>query len=57
MTFQYDENKSKKNFLKHGIDFETAKLLWNDINAVIINAKTVDEPRKVIIAQYQEKMR
>lgn len=30
MTFEYDENKSKSNKLKYGVDFEEAKELWDD---------------------------
>ena len=30
MNFEYDENKSKSNKLKHGIDFEEAQKLWDD---------------------------
>jgi len=40
--FEYDQNKSKINFSKHGIDFETAQLLWQD-------AKSTDEPRSLMI--------
>jgi uncharacterized DUF497 family protein len=36
MGFEYDENKSKSNLIKHGIDFETAKQLWNDSGAVLL---------------------
>jgi len=32
--FEYDENKSIKNKLKHGIDFEEAKALWENENAL-----------------------
>ncbi len=28
--FEYDENKSQSNFIKHGIDFVTAQQLWDD---------------------------
>ena len=30
MKFEFDENKSKSNKIKHGIDFEEAKKLWKD---------------------------
>ena len=35
--FEFDENKSKINKQKHGIDFEEAKFLWNDDKMVEIN--------------------
>jgi hypothetical protein len=30
MEFEYDPQKSEANFIKHGIDFEEAKYLWDD---------------------------
>jgi len=27
-TFEWDENKNAGNIAKHGIDFDTAKLIW-----------------------------
>lgn len=32
MKFEYDPNKSQINKAEHGIDFETAKELWTDID-------------------------
>ncbi len=37
MLFEYDENKSIKNKLKHGIDFEEAKALWENENALLLH--------------------
>ena len=31
MQFEYDKNKSISNKSKHGINFEEAKSLWNDV--------------------------
>jgi uncharacterized DUF497 family protein len=45
MHFEYDENKSQKNLLKHGIDFVAAQALWNDAGLVMMPAKNTDEPR------------
>jgi uncharacterized DUF497 family protein len=53
--FEYDPNKSQINFDKHSIDFEEAKLLWNDPDLVEIPASTSDEPRFVIIAFHNGK--
>ena len=47
--FEYDDKKSKANFKKHGIDFETAQLLWNDTFFLEIPAKTLNEPRFIVI--------
>ena len=54
-TFEYDLKKSQINLDKHGIDFEEAKLLWNDPELVEIPANTSDEPRFVIIAFHNGK--
>ncbi len=36
MEFEYDEDKSKKNKGKHGIFFEEAEALWNDLDLIEI---------------------
>lgn len=30
MNFEYDQRKSKSNKKKHGIDFDEARVLWDD---------------------------
>ena len=52
--FEFDENKSKINKNKHGVDFETAIKLWDDPNSVEIPARWVDESRYVLIAVLDE---
>mgnify|MGYP006307879065 FL=1 len=49
MGFEFDEQKSAANKEKHGIDFVEAQLLWFDSRLVEIPARTVDEPRFLII--------
>ena len=49
MGFEFDEEKSAANKEKHGIDFVEAQLLWFDSRLVEIPARTVDEPRFLII--------
>ncbi|MBW6469080.1 MAG: BrnT family toxin [Coriobacteriia bacterium] len=49
MEFEFDEAKSKANAAKHGIDFIAAQELWLDELLIEIPAKTVDEPRSLII--------
>jgi uncharacterized protein len=34
VEFEFDPKKSQANKAKHGIDFEAAKELWNDPNAI-----------------------
>lgn len=50
MVFDYDPAKSDLNKNKHGIDFEEAKFLWNDISRIEIDARTQGEFRKLLIA-------
>ncbi len=49
MEFEFDAQKSKENKKKHGIDFITAQVLWEDPNLIEIPAKTSDEPRFLVI--------
>ena len=49
--FSFDKNKSKSNLKKHGIDFIEAQKLWDDPNLLEIPARTVDEPRFLIIGK------
>jgi uncharacterized DUF497 family protein len=53
--FEYDTVKSQANLVKHGIDFDAAKELWADINLLEIPAKTVDEPRSLVIGKIGNK--
>ena len=54
--FEFDVNKSKSNLVKHGIDFETASRLWTDPQRIEIPARTVDEPRLMLIAKFEDKV-
>ena len=51
MSFEYDEAKSRANQQKHGIDFERAQTLWEDPDLIEIPARTVDEPRVLVVAK------
>ena len=52
--FEFDESKSKSNKDKHGIDVETAIQLWNDPNRLEIPARSMDEPRFIMIAKFED---
>ncbi len=54
LTFEYDDTKSHKNLSKHGIDFDAAQALWSDPGLLEIPAKTVDEPRFIVMALLQK---
>ncbi|MBN1278973.1 MAG: BrnT family toxin [Chlorobiaceae bacterium] len=51
MKFEFDPEKSRQNKEKHGIDFLEAQLLWKDEALVEIPAKTIDEPRFIVIGR------
>jgi len=54
-SFEFDERKSRSNLVKHGIDFIEAQLLWEDPALLEIPAKTVDEPRFLVIGKMKER--
>lgn len=56
MIFEYNPNKSDVNKQKHGIDFEEAKSLWLDPRRIEIDARTVGEPRKLLIATLENEI-
>ena len=49
LEFEFDEEKSLANKEKHGIDFVEAQFLWLDSMLVEIPARTVDEPRYLVV--------
>lgn len=55
MLFEYDSAKSQSNKVKHGIDFEEAKLLWSDPLRVEIKASSTTEPRFMVIGKIRDK--
>lgn len=54
-NFEYDDKKSQANLNKHGIDFNSAQALWDDPYLIEIPAKTLDEPRFLVIGRIGEK--
>jgi uncharacterized DUF497 family protein len=53
--FEFDESKSQSNLDKHGIDFVEAQRLWDDSNLLEVPARTVDEPRYLLIGTIEAK--
>jgi Uncharacterized protein conserved in bacteria len=53
--FEFDAQKSRINLEKHGIDFVQAQELWSDPYLLEIPAKTVDEPRIMVIGRIRGK--
>lgn len=55
MEFEFDEQKSASNKVKHGIDFIEAQELWLDADRVEIAARTIEEPRFLVIGLINRK--
>ncbi len=56
LSFEYDENKSKQNLTKHGIDFDVAQLLWDDPGMLEIpSKKTTTETKFLVIGTINQK--
>jgi hypothetical protein len=55
-NFEFDQVKNSINEKKHSINFTEAQELWKDVFRVIIPAKTRDEERHIIIAEFKQKI-
>ena len=55
MEFEFDPVKSRLNQQKHGIDFTEAQALWEDPVRIEVPARTVDEPRWLVVGQIGSK--
>ena len=55
MEFEFDPVKSRLNQQKHGMDFTEAQALWQDPLRIEVPARTVDEPRWLVIGQIGSK--
>ena len=55
LSYEFDSRKSNSNLKKHGIDFIEAQLLWLDPNLLEIPAKTIDEPRYLMVGKILDK--
>ena len=55
MNYEFDPKKSASNKSKHGIDFTEAQALWDDPDLIEIPAKTIDEPRYMVIGKIKDK--
>ena len=53
--FEFDLKKSLSNLDKHGIDFISAQAIWVDPDFIEFQAKTIDEPRSIVIGRISEK--
>ncbi|PHS23428.1 MAG: toxin [Methylophaga sp.] len=56
LSFEYDENKSKQNLAKHGIDFDVAQSLWSDPSMLEMpSKKATNETRFLVIGTINQK--
>ena len=55
VKFEFDEEKNLANLEKHEISFVEAQDLWNDPLLIEIPARTVDEPRSLIVGRIDGK--
>ena len=55
MKFEWDKDKSQANKSKHGIDFNAAKKMWNDINRIEIQSPYPLEERHALISKIGKK--
>ena len=51
MEFEFDPAKSEANREKHDVDFVQAQELWQDPLRVEVPARTMDEPRWLVIGR------
>ncbi len=56
MIFEWNDEKSRGNQVKHGIDFDTAKAMWDDANRVEIQSPYPLESRSVLIGKLDRKL-
>ena len=43
MKFEWNDQKSRSNLVKHGIDFNTATAIWDDPNRIEIHTEYPNE--------------
>lgn len=53
MRFEWDPEKSRINKEKHGIDFESARELWTDVDRIEIRTPYPVEDRYILIGKTQ----
>lgn len=56
MDFEFDPAKSASNLVNHGIDFVEAQQLWLDRHRLEVRARTLDEPRWLLIARHNNRI-
>jgi uncharacterized DUF497 family protein len=52
LNFEYDENKSKINKQKHGIDFEEIKSIFFQLDLKVYKANTIDNEERLMTSGF-----
>ncbi|MEL7354485.1 MAG: BrnT family toxin [Cyanobacteria bacterium P01_A01_bin.116] len=55
MKFEFDQNKSASNLMKHGIDFIKAQQFWKDGDIAEFPLNTEDEQRFIVVGKIDSK--
>jgi uncharacterized protein len=56
MIFEWDPDKSQANLEKHGLDFESAKILWEDPDRIEIVAPHPLENRVILVGKIRSQL-
>ena len=57
MVFEFDPDKSRRNKVKHGVDFIEAQVIWLDPLALDVPARTVNgESRRAAIGRIGDRV-
>ena len=56
MKFEYDPRKSITNVSKHGINFVEAQEIWSDPWRLVVEGKSKDEVRGMVIGKIGDKL-
>jgi len=55
MQFEFDNQKSIANALKHGIDFVEAQVLWADDYLIEVQVAYIGESRFIVVGKIRDK--
>jgi uncharacterized protein len=56
MVFEWDPDKSQANLEKHGLDFKSAKILWEDLDRIEIVAPHPLENRVILVRKIRSQL-
>ena len=56
LRFEWDPAKSASNKIKHGVDFEEARVIWQDPDRAVVQSTVSTEPRQMTTGLLNGKM-